>query len=116
MKSNIVVYLVKNFVWPKSLVSILTTKSLLFKNVAPENSAPKWQFVWNNETDVAKNGFMLNTDVELFYDLTLDSDAKATCQLDTSCGLKTPDTCSGSCPKASTFDQALAYSKVTKLD
>ena len=82
-----------------------------FKNVAEPNSSPKWQFIWK-EKNSDNDGFMLNTDVEIFYDLTLDSDAKATCKLDASCGLATPDTCSGSCPKASTFDQALAYSKV----
>ena len=55
---------------------------------------------------------MLNTDFEVFYDLTLDSNARATCNLNPLCGLSTPDACSGSCPVASTFNQALAYSKV----
>jgi hypothetical protein len=58
-------------------------------------------------------GIRLNTDFELFYDLTLDSNAKTTCALNPLCGINTPDTCSNSCPKASTFDLALAYSKVT---
>ena len=56
---------------------------------------------------------MLNTDFELFYDLTLNTNAKTTCVLDHLCGLSTPDTCSGKCAVASTFNQAEAYSKVS---
>ena len=57
-------------------------------------------------------GFMLNTDVELFYDLTLDTESgKPTCQVTPTCGFK-PDTCAGSCPVADTFNQTVSYSKV----
>ena len=55
---------------------------------------------------------MLNTDFELFYNLTLDTTAKTTCTLTPTCGLSTPNTCSGSCQPATTFSQALGYSKV----
>lgn len=56
---------------------------------------------------------MLNTDVELFYDLTSDPvTGQATCQLNPTCGLDKPATCAGSCPVASTFSQTLTYAKV----
>jgi hypothetical protein len=41
-------------------------------------------------SDGSNAGFMLNTDFELFYNLTLDSNAKATCNLNSVCGLSTP--------------------------
>jgi hypothetical protein len=56
----------------------LTYLDYFFKNVASSGSTPKWQFNGNNLTNDGNAGFMLNTDFELFYDLTLDSDAKAT--------------------------------------
>jgi len=40
-------------------------------------------------------------------------DYRATCQLNPTCGLNSPNTCGGSCPVASTFAQAASYSKVT---
>jgi len=80
-------------------------------NMARPNSTPKWQFNGVNATDGSNAGFMLNTDFELFYNLTLDSNAKATCTLSSTCGLSSPDTCGNSCSVASTFNQALGYSK-----
>ena len=79
---------------------------------AGNTSVPKWQFNGNSIVDGSLAAFMLNTDFELFYELTLDSNAKSTCTLSPSCGLSTPNTCSGSCPVASTFNQAQQYSKV----
>ena len=78
-------------------------------------TVPKWQYNGNSIVDGSIAGFMLNTDFELFYELSLDSNAKSTCTLTTSCGLTTPDTCNGSCPVASTFNQAQQYSKVTTM-
>ena len=87
--------------------------SSLVQNVAPKGSSPaKWQYNGLSTVDSSNAGFMLNTDFELFYDLTLDSNAKTTCTLNPLCGLLTPNTCTGSCPVAPTFNQALAYSKV----
>jgi hypothetical protein len=39
--------------------------------VSPPNTTPKWQFNGVNATDGSDAGFMLNTDFELFYNLTL---------------------------------------------
>ena len=86
------------------------------QNVANRTAPPKWQF--NGKlANGAQAGFMLNTDVELFYNLTLDATtAQATCILKPTCALSTPNKCSGSCPPAATLNQALSYSKVcTKL-
>ena len=83
------------------------------QNVDPKNlSAPKWQFngLLANGNSA---GFMLNTDFELFYNLTLNpTTAQTTCLLNPVCGLPTPNTCKTNCQVAPTFKQALSYSKV----
>jgi len=84
-------------------------------NVSAPNTTPKWQYDGINTTDGSDAGFMLNTDFELFYNLTLDTNAKTTCNLSPLCGLSLPNTCGSSCPVASTFKQALAYSKDCNL-
>jgi hypothetical protein len=57
--------------------------------------------------------FMLNTDYEIFYDLSLDNAGKLTCNLAPTCGLD--DSCRPGidCPKENTFDLALAYANVS---
>ena len=98
------------------MISVAVTQvnylSILTQNVAPPQTTPaKWQFK-GTLADGTGSGFMLNTDFELFYNLTLDANGQTTCTLNHLCGLSTPDTCSGKCPVASTFNQAEAYSKV----
>ena len=73
---------------------------------------PKWQFNGVNKTNGQNAGFMLNTDFEVFYNLTLDSNGQATCILDPLYGLSTRDASNDICPIAATFNQALDYSKV----
>ncbi len=41
------------------------------KNVSAPNKTPKWQYNGINATDGSDAGFMLNTDFELFYNVTL---------------------------------------------
>lgn len=78
-------------------------------NIDDGGRDPKWQFLgFTHIGDSA--GFMLNTDFEIFYNLTLDNDGKLTCKLDTSCGPSY--TCDGKdCPMANTFLQAYKYSQ-----
>ena len=88
-----------------------------FQNVANKTSPPKWQFN-GNLSDGSQAGFMLNTDFELFYDLTLDSTtARATCSFSNSvCGIPpTTGSCPPLCQTASTYSQAQSYSQVKTI-
>jgi hypothetical protein len=79
-------------------------------------TAPKWQFN-GLLADGTNAGFMLNTDFEIFYNLTLNpTTGQTTCSLNSVCGLATPNTCGSGCQVASTFKQALNYSKVYLQD
>ena len=99
------------------MISVAVTQvnylSISTQNVAPPQTTPaKWQYK-GTLADGTGSGFMLNTDFELFYNLTFDAtSAKTTCTLNPTCGLSTPNTCSGSCQPATTFSQALGYSQV----
>jgi len=84
-------------------------------NVSPPNGTVKWQYDGVYATSGGDAGFMLNTDFEMFYELSLDSNAQTTCTLAPTCGLSSPNTCGSSCPVSSTFNQALAYSKDCNL-
>ena len=77
-------------------------------NVAPGTNPAKWEFK-ASLADGTNAGFMLNTDFEVFYNLTLDANAKTTCQLNPQCGLT--NSCSGYCPTSSTFQTAYNYSQ-----
>ena len=56
---------------------------------------------------------MLNTDLELFFELDLDGDGKTMCILDNACIHKNTCGIYGICPKAATYDQALSYAHVS---
>ena len=77
-------------------------------DIAQGAKPSKWEFKasFPNGTNA---GFMLNTDFEIFYNLTLDANAMTTCKLNTQCGLT--NSCSGYCPMSSTFQTAYAYSQ-----
>jgi len=77
-------------------------------NVAQGSKPAKWEFK-AKFADGSNAGFMFNTDFELFYNVTLDADAKATCDLDHLCGLT--NTCTNKCPMSSTFQTAYTYSQ-----
>jgi len=77
-------------------------------NAAGKNPPPKWQFKAKS-AEGSNAGFMLNTDFEIYYNLTLDSNAKLTCTLNHTCGLT--NSCSNYCPMASTFSIAHNYSQ-----
>jgi len=87
-------------------------KNCFHQNVANNTSPnPKWQF-FGQLADGTNNGIMLNTDFELFYNLTLDpTTAKTTCTLNSTCGLT--NSCNNYCPMSTTFNQALSYSTVS---
>jgi len=84
----------------------LTYKNL---NVADAGKPPKWEFKASFTTRADNAGMMFNTDFELFYNLTLDANGKATCNLNHLCGLN--NSCTNYCPMSSTFQTALGYSK-----
>jgi len=85
-------------------------KSPHFLQDVSVTSAKKYQYKGFNSSG-STVGIMLNTDVEIFYNLTLDSNAKATCTLDATCGIDS--SCSSSeCAKATTFDLAYSYGQV----
>ena len=72
---------------------------------------PHWQW---EAFDKKKNltFFMLNTDFELFFDLDLDEEGKAVCDLDTTCIAS--NTCGkrNTCRLAKTFHQGKKYIEV----
>lgn len=85
------------------------TSTWALRNADPKGPVPKWEYQ-GQLADKSDAGFMLNTDMELFYDLTVDTESgKPTCLVTPTCGFK-PDTCAGSCPVADTFNQAVSYS------
>jgi hypothetical protein len=90
--------------------SNMVSSSIKFANinVAGNVPPPKWEFK-ATLADGSNAGFMLNTDFEIFYNITLDSNAKLTCTLNHTCGLT--NSCSSYCPKASTFSTAYNYAK-----
>lgn len=90
--------------------SLMVNPNVAFSNYdASRGSGPaKWEFKANypNGTNA---GMMFNTDFEIFYNLTLDANAMATCKLNHLCGLT--NSCSGYCPISSTFQTAYTYSQ-----
>ena len=56
---------------------------------------------------------MLNTDLELFFELDLNGDGQTMCILDNTCIHKNTCGLYGICLKAVTFDQALSYAYVS---
>lgn len=67
-------------------------------------------FQFNGYVNEKQEGMMFNTDFEMFYDLTLDATtAETTCTLNHTCGVT--GSCTDNCPKASTFDTSMKYSK-----
>jgi len=93
--------------------SLMINPSITFTNVnvagtKPPAPPPKWEFK-ATFADGSNAGFMLNTDFEIFYNLTLDSNAQLTCSLSNTCGLT--NSCSNNCPMSSTFSTAYKYSQ-----
>ena len=58
---------------------------------------------------------MLNTDFELVFDIQLDGDSKALCQIDTNCFESGSCGSNGTCPLAATYELAKSYAEVTNL-
>ena len=89
----------------------LKLKNPPLQDVSTDPAHPKWQFNGKLGDNVTSAGFMLNTDFELVYDLTLDpATGRTTCILNTTCGYTKE--CDGFCPRAKTFRQSREYSKV----
>jgi hypothetical protein len=76
----------------------------------PDQTKPHWQ--WEAEMPDGSMSMMFNTDFEIFFDLGLDSDGKASCILDPQC--YTEDTCGKDniCGMAETYGQGLKYISV----
>ena len=55
---------------------------------------------------------MFNTDLELFFNLTLNSEGKSLCRLETTCDVTKSCGKNGICPKSETYDIALKYALV----
>jgi len=87
--------------------SLMIDPSVTFTNINVANgTGPKWEFKADYR-DKTNAGFMFNTDFEVFYNLTLNADGQATCQLNNTCGLT--NSCTNYCPKSSTFATAYNY-------
>ena len=81
------------------------------QNAGNKGNFPHWQWEAvgpNNETF-----FMLNTDFELIFDLSLDSQGKSSCRIDVSCIKKNTCGKKGSCAKAKTYGLTKQYVEVS---
>ena len=58
---------------------------------------------------------MLNSDFELVFDIQLDGDSKALCQIDTNCFENGYCGKHGICPSVDTYKLAKSYAEVTQL-
>lgn len=101
----------EELVFDERFYQIMISKQVRWDNVNKDDTGkePRWQFDgFTPSGSVA--GFMINTDFEIFYDMSLDKNGKLTCNLDTTCGV--PNTCQhNDCQTASTFQQAYRYSQ-----
>ena len=55
---------------------------------------------------------MLNSDFELLFDIQMDSNSKALCQIDTNCFENGYCGKHGICPRAATYELAKSYAEV----
>jgi len=87
--------------------SLMVDPSVTFTNLNVGNvTSPKWEFK-ADFSDKVSAGFMFNTDFEIFYNLTLNSNGQTTCILNHTCGVT--NSCTNYCPKSSTFATAYTY-------
>lgn len=75
-------------------------------------SGPHWQ--WEAETDEGPS-LMFTTDFHVFFDVDIDSDGKAKCELKTDCSETGTCGTGNICKKSATYDQGEAYIKVNNL-
>ena len=90
-----------------------TNNTLFIKDASagrPNATEKHWQ--WEATLPNGDISMMLNTDLEIFFDLELAEDGKVVCTLDTNC-IK-DGTCSedNNCRKADTYEQGLEYTQV----
>ena len=57
---------------------------------------------------------MFNTDLEIFFNLTLDESGKPQCSLVTNCDVTNTCGVDGVCPKSDTYDVALKFAMVKR--
>ena len=105
------------FILNSDFYKIMLDPSVKWKNVDAALKANfsgqghKWQWEGLADGDLQPHMFF-NTDFYVFFNITLDANGKATCILDTQCGLYGTCGLNGTCAKSQTYDFGLQYSKV----